>query len=97
MPARNGIRKPCGLRRGASFSRLLRLPTRQVGPRCGRSSQGALLETRLVYCRDDRRLGHEGAPAVALESRNDSALYNPGVIETLLDALLAQPGAWIHL
>ena len=56
-----------------------------------------MLETRLVYCRDDRRLGHEGAPAVALESRNDSALYNPGVIETLLDALLAQPGAWIHL
>ncbi len=41
-----------------------------------------------------RRLGHEGAPAVALESRNDSALYDPGVIETLLDALLAQAGAW---
>ena len=53
-----------------------------------------MLETRLVYCRDDRRLGHEGAPAVALESRNDSALYDPGVIETLLDALLAHAGAW---
>ena len=53
-----------------------------------------MLETRLVYCRDDRRRRHEGAPAVALESRNDSALYDPDTIETLLDALLAHPGAW---
>ena len=44
-----------------------------------------------------RRLGHDRAEPVPLESRNDSALYDPGVIETLLDALLAQPGAWIHL
>jgi len=41
-----------------------------------------------------RRLGHDGAPSVALESRNESVLYDRSTIATLLEALLEQAGAW---
>ena len=41
-----------------------------------------------------RRLGHECAPPATLESRNESAHYDSGTIETLLKALLASGGSW---
>ena len=41
-----------------------------------------------------RRLGHAGAPPVALKSRNDSALYDEAVVDTLLKTLLDVGGHW---
>ena len=41
-----------------------------------------------------RRLGHGGARPVELTSRNDSALYDAAVIDTLLEALLDGGGHW---
>ena len=41
-----------------------------------------------------RRLGQERAAPVAMKSRNDSVLYDPDTIETLLKALLEYGGAW---
>ena len=43
-----------------------------------------------------RRLGHDRARPVALDGRNDSALYDRSTIETLLDALLKTGGTWTH-
>ena len=41
-----------------------------------------------------RRLGHAGAPPEDLMSRNDSALYDEAMIDTLLKALLDGGGRW---
>ena len=41
-----------------------------------------------------RRLGHAGARPAALKSRNDSALYDDVMIDTLLAALLDSGGRW---
>ena len=41
-----------------------------------------------------RLLGHDRADPVPLKSRNDSALYDPDMIETLLEALLEGSPAW---
>ena len=41
-----------------------------------------------------RRLGHERAEPASLKSRNESALYDGDVVETLLTALLDRGGAW---
>ena len=41
-----------------------------------------------------RRLGHAGARPVVLKSRNDSALYDEAVVDTLLRALLHAGGRW---
>ena len=41
-----------------------------------------------------RRLGHAGARPVALTSRNDSALYDGAMIDSLLAALLDAGGYW---
>ena len=43
-----------------------------------------------------RRLGHEDAPPVVLESRNRSTLYDGDRVGTLLRALLERGGAWTH-
>ena len=41
-----------------------------------------------------RRLGHDRAEPASLKSRNESALYDGDVVETLLKALLDSGGAW---
>ena len=41
-----------------------------------------------------RRLGHAGARPVELTSRNDGALYDETLIDTLLEALLDGGGRW---
>ena len=41
-----------------------------------------------------RRLGHAGAPPVELRNRNDSALYDEAMVDTLLKALLDRGGNW---
>ena len=43
-----------------------------------------------------RRLGHAGTPPVVLKSRNDNALYDGAMIDTLLKALLEAGGCWRH-
>ena len=42
------------------------------------------------------RLGHAGAQPVVLKSRNDNALYDRAMIDTLLKALLEAGGSWTH-
>ena len=41
-----------------------------------------------------RRLGHVDARPVELTSRNDSALYDEAMVDTLLKALLDGEGCW---
>lgn len=43
-----------------------------------------------------RLLGHEGAEPAALESRNESALYEGESVDILLKALLKSDGSWAH-
>ena len=41
-----------------------------------------------------RRLGHARAQPVTLKNRNDNALYDRAVVDTLLEALLEAGGCW---
>ena len=41
-----------------------------------------------------RRLGHVGTEPVLLKNRNDNALYDKAMIDTLLNALLKAGGFW---
>ena len=43
-----------------------------------------------------RRLGHARARPVILKNRNDSALYDKSVVDTLLNTLLETGGNWTH-
>ena len=40
------------------------------------------------------RLGHARAQPVTLKNRNDNALYDRAVVDTLLEALLEAGGCW---